>query len=51
MRMRRLANIIGVAGLALAAQACLVRETRPVGPGYYNPGYQQQGYDRWHDRQ
>src|SRR5690349_10925338 len=34
MRMRRLAQWIGFAGLALAAQACVVRETTPVNAGY-----------------
>ena len=44
MRMRRLAQWIGLAGLALAAEACVIRET-PVnyGYGYASSGYAQGG--------
>ena len=43
MRLRRLAQWIGAAGLGFALQACVVRDTTPVnsgyGYGYYGPGY------------
>jgi hypothetical protein len=37
----RLARALGVAGLAFAAQACVVRETTPVNSGYGYHGYAQ----------
>ena len=46
MSLRRVAHLIGAAGLGLALQACVVRETRPVNAGYrygyYNTGYRAQ---------
>src|SRR5262245_62020501 len=43
MSLRRVAGFVGAAGLALALQACVVRETRPVNAGYgYGYGYQTQ---------
>src|SRR5262245_44158930 len=45
MRFRRLAQVLGVAGFALMAQACVVRETTPVNPGYgYGYGYSSGSY-------
>ena len=43
MRMRRLLSSIGLAGLAFAAQACVVRDATPVNPGY---GYGYSGYNQ-----
>src|SRR3954468_5188957 len=44
MSLRRLAKVLGAAGLGLALQACVVRETAPVNSGYgygsYNGTYQ-----------
>ena len=45
MRFRRLVRVIGAAGLGIALQACVVRDTTPVNPGYgygygYGPSYQ-----------
>ena len=34
MKMRRLAQLVGIAGLAFAAQACVVRDAQPVNSGY-----------------
>ena len=34
MRMRRLLHCVGFAGLAFAAQACVVRDAHPVNSGY-----------------
>src|SRR5687768_6442408 len=34
MRMRRLLQCLGFAGLAFAAQACVVRDAQPVNSGY-----------------
>src|SRR5512139_3868913 len=43
MSFRRLAHLVGAAGLAFALQACVVRDTRPVNGGYYaGGGYQAQ---------
>ena len=45
MRMRRLLSSLSLAGLAFAAQACVVRDATPVNPGYgYGTGYNQTGY-------
>ena len=42
--MRLIVKWIGAAGLVLAAQACVVRETQPVNLGYYaNTGTQVSG--------
>ena len=40
MKMRRLAQWFGIAGLAFAAQACVVRDAQPVNAGY---GYSSAG--------
>ena len=40
MKMPRLAKLVGLAGLAFAAQACVVRDAQPVNSGY---GYSSTG--------
>src|SRR5215470_533632 len=45
MRLRRVAQWIGAAGLGVSLQACVVRDTTPVNSGYgygygYGPNYQ-----------
>src|SRR5947208_15706727 len=40
MRLRGLVKVLGAAALGLALQACVVRDTTPVNPGYaYGYGY------------